>query len=920
MGRIQSDIGLITGVPISNTVDSLMALAAQPRDMLVDRTDALKEEQAAVTELTTLLAMVQFAARNLAKEDLFDRRSVTSSNELVLTATVSQTAPTGRYQIAPLRLVRYQQLLSTGVGSTTEPLGAGTLRFRLGPSVRNSLDLSLLGGGSGFVRGSIRITDRSGTSAVVDLSKAQSLDDVLEAINSNTTLNVTATASGDRIRLVDHTGQTTANLKVQEVGGGTTAASLGLAGIDVAADTALGQDVVWLDEQFNLDLLNDGNGVQIDRFLPDIEYHLRDGTTGTIDLAPLPQGGGQTEEDVVTLGDVIDAINNAAPGKLKVEIATDGDRLQLVDLTTGTDQFTVQSLNESNVVHDLGLDGAATNGVITGRRLLAGLRTVLLSSLEGGSGLGTLGQISLTDRSGATATVDLAGAETLDEVIDSINAAAVGIVAQVNEAGNGIRLSDTTGATTGNLIVANADATLSADKLGITVDAAVTEVNGGDLHLQILSHNTQLNTLNGGEGIARGKFTIFDSAGTKGVVNLSGDDIQTIGDVIRRINNLGIGVVAELNDTGDGIRLRDTAGGGGTLQVVEGNTTTAADLHLLRTASEVDIDGQPTQVIDGTFTYTVELAADDTLDDLKEKINQLDAGLSASILYDGSAQPYRLVLQSQIAGSQGNWVVDSTGFSLGIDEIVRGSDALLLFGDGDSSSGLLVSSSSNGFSQLVPGVAVELKQTSDTPVTITVSQSDTDLVATVKALVDNYNKFRSSLEDLTAYDSETDQRGPLTGDATALRLDSELLYLFSGTFSAGGSINSLRQVGVSLASDGSLQFDESQLKAKFAEDPQAVEAFFTDETAGFAKQLDNLLEQLAGEDASLLSERIKALSTKIEDNQRQIDTLNERLERQRERLLLQFYRMEIAVAKILSAQSYIQNIKPIRITRRSEED
>jgi len=917
MGRIQSDIGLITGVPITDTVDKLMALAARPRDMLVEPTDALKEEQAAVTELTTLLATIQFAVRNLAKADLYDRRSATSSNPDVLSATASQSAPTGRYQITPLRLVRYQQLLGSPLASKSAPLGAGTLRFRLGRSVRTGLGLSLLEGGNGFVRGQIRITDRSGTSAVIDLSSATSLDEVIEAINGNTTVNVQATIEGDRIRLTDYTGQAVSNLRVQEVAGGSTAASLGLAAIDVAADTALGADIVRLDEKLDLTVLNDGNGVHIDRFLPDIEYHLRDGTTGTIDLDPLPSGE-ESQSPITTLGDVIEVINNAAPGKLKLEIAPDGDRLQLVDLTSGTDEFTVRSLNSSSVVEHLGLDGVASDGVITGRRLIGGLATVLLSSLGGGKGLGTLGQISITDRSGASATVDLSGAETLHEVIEAINSAGVGIVARVNQPGNGIELVDTTGEAASNLIVANADETQTADKLGIAVDAAVTSVSSGDLHLQVISHSTRLRDLNGGNGVARSTFNIFDSAGKKGVVDLSADDVQTIGDVIRKINNLGIGVVAELNETGDGIRIRDTAAGGGTLRVTEGGST-AADLHLLGTATELQIDGQPVQVIDGSFTYTVELDDDDTLEDLRDKINQLDAGLTASILNDGSAQPYRLVLQSQRAGEQGNWVVDGSDLGLNLAEVVRGADALVRFGEG--SSALLVSAHSNRFTELVPGVTVEIKQPSETTVTVTVSQSDTDLVATVRTLVDNYNKFRDSLDKYTAYDPETNQANVLTGDATAARLDTELLYLLSGTFSAGGRIVSLRQLGVSLLSDGTLSFDESALRSAYSSDPLAVQEFFTDETSGFAKRLDDLLEQLAGEGSSLLASRIEALSAKIDENQQRIDTMNQRLSRQREQLLLEFYRMELAVAKILSAQSYIQNIKPIRITpRRSDED
>ncbi len=93
----------------------------------------------------------------------------------------------------------------------------------------------------------------------------------------------------------------------------------------------------------------------------------------------------------------------------------------------------------------MGLTGTAVDGVITGRRIISGANTVLLSSLGGGKGLGELGAINLTDRNGASATVDLSNAETLEDVIEAINAAPVQITARVNQARNGIELMDTSG-------------------------------------------------------------------------------------------------------------------------------------------------------------------------------------------------------------------------------------------------------------------------------------------------------------------------------------------------------------------------------------------------------------------------------------------------------------------------------------------
>ena len=384
MGTIQSDVGLVSGMNIGTTVTALMKIASQSRDTLQTRTDTLKSQQTAVTELSTLLMATRYMADNLGKAAIYQKLKVTSSDSTVLGATLSGTPTAGTYQFTPVRTAQSSQFISAGLLSDTDSLGGGTLSFRFGDDVLRSTELDHLGSGAGFVSGKIRITDRSGASAQIDLTTAQSLDDVLDAINNNGTINVTASAVGDRITLQDNTGQTASNLRVQEVGRGTTAASLGLAGINVASVEATGQDVLRLTENTPLAELNDGNGVLTSTVLPDVSYSLRDGTTGNIDFSSLSSNGKTSSQ--TALGDVLDVINGAAAGKLKAEISSDGKRLVVTDLTTGSGSFQLQSLYSSETLGDLGLDGTATDGVITGRRLLGGLQSVLLSSLNGGKG------------------------------------------------------------------------------------------------------------------------------------------------------------------------------------------------------------------------------------------------------------------------------------------------------------------------------------------------------------------------------------------------------------------------------------------------------------------------------------------------------------------------------------------------------
>lgn len=1033
MGRITSNVGLITGIPIEETIKKLLEIQAAPRDRLVSRNEELDKQQVALTELSALLLAFQFTATNLGRPDLFKSRTATSSNPSLLSVTSSGTPPLGTYQFTPLQTVQAHQVLSSGVTSNTATLGAGQLSLGFGGFVDDDTRLEILNGGAGFTRGKLRITDRSGATAEIDLRYARTLEDVQDAVNSNTDINVRLEAHGDRLRLVDLTGQTVTNLRVQEVGAGTTAASLGLSAINVAANEANGTDIVRLFGGLNLNALNDDGGVRFNNVLPDLQVSFRDGssplsidfrklavlgtkstatTPGTqstnakvlftaveegtdfddvtisfVDNAGITAGsetvvyddsdpdnktlifqidaGNTTAANIIdalnddptaslvftaenatgsdgtglidvadtvvsaggvnavpagteaTIADVLATINAADPARLQAELSTDGDQIRLIDLTAGGGTFAVTALNDSKAAADLGLTGTAVGGVITSRRLISGLGTSLLTSLNGAAGLGTLGLLNLTDRSGASAGVNLSWAETLDDVVEAINDAGLGITARVNSARNGLLLTDTTGSTASNLIVANGDGTNTADKLNLDVNAATTSVNSGSLKRRVVSENTLLASLNGGAGVAKGTFTLQDTNGSTRVINLANGTFNTVGDVIDEINRAGLDVLARINDAGDGILLVDTADGPSSLQVIEGNKQTAADLHLLGEAETIDIGGTPTKVIDGSTTIDIEITETDTIATLAEKINGLSLGVTASVFNDGSGlSPFRLTLTSQRAGQAGELLIDSSLSPFTFEETTEAQDALLLFGSPTASgSGIIASSNTNTFKDVLPGVNVTLQGASTDPVTINVATSTTSLTAGVLAAVENYNRLREKLNDLTAFDAELDEKGLLLGDASLLRVETDLSRVLSGRIFGAGSIQSLETMGITLNDDGTLEFDSAKLEAEFEEDPTAVEDFFTTEDLGLSDRLEALIEQLAGEDDSLLTNRLDALRRKIEENDERIETMNSRLEVQSERLLNQFVQLELAVSQIQSNLTFLEGIGPLTVNQ-----
>ncbi|MDA7977984.1 MAG: flagellar filament capping protein FliD [Pirellulales bacterium] len=1025
MGAISSNIGLITGIPITDTVEKLLSIQARPRDLLAARTSDLKQRQVALTDLAATLLSLQISVKSVGQSTLFQQRSATSSHAELLNVTVTGTPAAGSRQFTPLKLAASHQLLSSGVASGTTALGGGNFTFAFGGFLDQGVDLDLLNGGAGFSRGKIKITDRSGESAEIDLRFAVDIEDVLVAINSNDTIDITASADGDTLRLVDNTGQTASNLKVEEVNGGETAAALGLDGIDVAAAEASGGDIISLGDFLDLAQLNDGRGVAISNSLADLTFQFRDGTSATVDfnainenslfvtgsttaangadaqlnfaavddgttldgvqvsfvdnaavtagnelytydsgaktlvieidegnttaanvaasLAADPTAGvlfragfaeGSSGSGVIdvtdaatlaspteppvetTLGDLLETLNTSLAGRLRAEIAGSGDGLVFTDLTTdNANTFSVTSVAGNSILEDLGVQDAAVADVITGGRIQGGLQTVLLSTLNGGQGFGTLGQISLQDRNGSSDTVDLSGAETLDDVLNLINAATTDITAALNPARNGIQLTDTSGGN-GTLIVANGDATNSADAFSIAVNANVDSVNSGSLRRQVVTEQTRLENLNGGAGVAKGRITITNADGDQFTIRLDQNDIETVGDVINEINSTATDVVAQINDAGDGLVLIDNSGGAGIFRVEEAGSTTARDLHILGDGSLITVGGQQELAIDGATTVSIDLAATDTLEDLAEQINELSGGrVQAALVNDGtSVNPVRLSLASQQTGKKGELLLDISGLNLSFIETTAASDAVLLLGGSDTPVPILAVSETNTFEDVIDGASVTINQASLTSVNVNITTTNTNFLGSIEAIVNTYNSLRDKIDDLTEFDEVQNVSAVLQGDSAVLRVDADLSRLLSGRFFGAGEIQNLGQLGITFSQDGKLELDKDVLEAKLASDRESVEEFFTKTESGFAAKFEALTEQLAGEGASLLTSRIESITRRVEDNEQRLVFLDERLEKVRERLLNQFFRAETAIAKIqnnLSAISGLTALPPL---------
>ncbi|MDB5320522.1 MAG: Flagellar hook-associated protein FliD [Phycisphaerales bacterium] len=806
MGRISTGIGLVSGINSKDIIDQLIKLESRPKDILQTRVDSANQQRLAYTDIQARLSSIRVFGQSIQKTTTFAAATTASSDENVLTASASNGAAIGAFQFQVARLVTTQQSVSKGYTDINAKVGAGTITIEQGGGeVSSSTLLSELRGGQGIRRGVFRITDSSGHSASIDVSAAVSLDDVIKKINTSLDITVRASVSGDKLKLTDTSGLSTAAFSVTDLGEGQAASDLGLAGVVAASGVITGGDIHYLSTATTLNGINDGRGIRKASSGNDIAI-TAGGTTYNVSLA-----------SAKTLGDVFDLIKTGTSGAVTASVNPSDNGVTL----TGSGAITVADLGDSKAATDLGIAGSGA-GTISGGPLLAGIDSVLVASLNGGSGL-TLGSIQITNALGVGATVDLSGAKSVQDVLDAISGAGINVKGTLNQSGNGIQVQDNSGGT-GLLTIAEAGGGTTATDLGLLGTAATgqTAIAGKNLQRQWVSANTLLADYNGGKGVSPGSFRITNSAGKAATVNLATGTKFTIGDVIRDINSKSLGVTASINTHGDGLLLTDTAGGGLQLKVENISGTSATDLNIAGTAATA------TTTIDGSFEKTLTLDANDTLATVQTKLTTLNFGVLAQVISDGSSTvPFRLSLTAKNAGRNGRVVFDGGATNVGTRNLVEAQNAAVFLGSSNSAEPLLITSNSNQVSGVIRGVTVELHGTSDKPVTLGVTRSVDGVVDQFKKFADDFNGLVDKIKDLTKFDPATKEQGLLLGDNTVRTVESNLYVSLNTIVAGAGRYRTLADVGVTLGDGAKVQFNEEKFRAAYATDPDGVQNLFT---------------------------------------------------------------------------------------------
>lgn len=317
----------------------------------------------------------------------------------------------------------------TAFGAISTPVGSD-----VDPALTLQTNLSDLNNGLGVSPGSIQVTVNSGTpvTETVDLSHAHTIGDVQQLIENafppgTVTVGIVSGSPQDSLEITPSSG----TVAVSDIDGGQTAANLGIASTAAASITGSNLNP-QLTLETPLSALNGGAGVDTSDGLL-----INDGSTqSTVNIS-----------SDVTVQDLFNTLTAADPN-LDVGINAAGNGLAI-------------STRLSGVNFSIGENGGTT-ATDLGIRTLTG--STLLSSLNLGQGVpvGTTDangnpqtpEIAIQLRDGSSVNVNLAGAATVEDVLNDINAVQPGVLtASLNSVGNGISITDNDGSSTGPLTV-----------------------------------------------------------------------------------------------------------------------------------------------------------------------------------------------------------------------------------------------------------------------------------------------------------------------------------------------------------------------------------------------------------------------------------------------------------------------------------
>lgn len=207
---------------------------------------------------------------------------------------------------------------------------------------------------------------------------------------------------------------------------------------------------------------------------------------------------------------------------------------------------------------------------------------------------------------------------------------------------------------------------------------------------------------------------------------------------------------------------------------------------------------------------TLNLPANSKVNDVVSAINAAGAGVTAALVNTGNAAtPYKISLTATNTGVAGGFAVTDSVGALGLTSVNVAKDASLTV------DGVTMTRSSNQITDAIKGVSLTLFAENTSSTIIQVAQDNSRLGSNITNLVAAYNDLQKTLKTLgDSQSSDPVIGGKLANDSLLRQVQTMIRNMVTGdSTSPGGKIKALRDIGVTIQADGSLQTDTTKLQS-----------------------------------------------------------------------------------------------------------
>lgn len=366
--------------------------------------------------------------------------------------------------------------------------------------------------------------------------------------------------------------------------------------------------------------------------------------------------------------------------------------------------------------------------------------------------------------------------------------------------------------------------------------------------------------------------------------------------------------------TSEGVTAK--AGPGATAGSVDFTVDRMAQTHAGVTAAMTAWPNDPAVLTfvaaDGTRTEVT--AATTSLDDVVSAVNASAAGVTAMKVATGNGE-FRLQLTSETSGAAGSFIA-YRGSSADLDAgtavnlfaetgaavIKAGQDAQVTLWAGTGAA-QAITSSSNTFTGLLPGVDVTLTSVPTAPVTITVAGDSEQVTKKAEELVNALNGIFAYIKTNSAVTpaagSAGTKAGNFTGDSTVRDANQRLLSAASQP--VGGKSPS--EIGITITKEGNFTFDAAKFAAALAADPALVES--TLQT--IAGRVETAATTSSDKYTGLITASIKGRQSVVKNLQDQILKWDDRLAAREETLKRVYSGLEVQISRMNSQSAWLSS-------------